>query len=110
MTSLLIAAIPAFILLMIAEALSYRHLLEESREEHVGYELRDTRTSISMGLGYLAIAGVWNLVALAAFAGLYTLTPLRIDMHNPWSWVGLLVAFDFLFYWDHRVHHRVRLG
>ncbi len=54
MEELLIAAIPAFLLLMGVEALSYRHLAEEARTELRGYEARDTRTSISMGLGYLA--------------------------------------------------------
>jgi sterol desaturase/sphingolipid hydroxylase (fatty acid hydroxylase superfamily) len=110
MLDLLVAAIPAFLLLMGAEALSYRHLAAEAAAPHVGYEQRDTRTSISMGLGYLAISAGWNAVALVGFAALYTLTPLRFDMSAWWSWPVLLVAFDFLFYWDHRAHHRVRAG
>lgn len=123
MESLIIAAIPAFILLMAVEWLSFAREAKEAREAeagaregasealaHEGYELRDTRTSISMGLGYLAISGVWNLVALAAFAALYLLSPLQIDMGQWWAWIVLLVAFDFLFYVDHRWHHRVRAG
>ncbi|MEH3052497.1 MAG: sterol desaturase family protein [Patulibacter minatonensis] len=111
MLDLLVAAIPAFILLMAVEALSYRHLVEEAREHaHEGYELRDTRTSISMGLGYLVISGGWNAVALVAFAALATASPWEVDMGQPWAWVVLLVLFDLLFYWDHRVHHRVRVG
>lgn len=110
MLDLLIAAIPAFLLLMGVEALSYRHLAEEARAELRGYEGRDTRTSISMGLGYLAISAGWNALSLVAFAALYTLSPLRFDMGDWWSWAILLVLFDFLFYWDHRVHHRVRIG
>ena len=111
MLDLLIAAIPAFLLLMGVEALSYRHLAEEAREhDHQGYEPRDTRTSISMGLGYLGISAGWNALSLVAFAALYTLSPLRFDMGVWWSWAILLVLFDLLFYWDHRVHHRVRAG
>lgn len=110
MVDLLVAAIPAFILLMAAELLSYRHLAEEARAEHTGYELRDTRTSIVMGLGNLAIAGVWNLAALAIFAAVYLLSPLRIEMDSAWSWALLLVLFDFFFYWDHRLHHVIRVG
>lgn len=110
MLDLLVAAIPAFLLLMGVEALSYRHLAEEARSHLRGYEARDTRTSISMGLGYLAISAGWNAVSLIAFAALYTLSPLRIDMGDWWAWALLLVLFDLLFYWDHRVHHRVRVG
>ncbi|MBO9533971.1 MAG: sterol desaturase family protein [Solirubrobacteraceae bacterium] len=112
MVDLLVAAIPAFILLMAVEALSYKHMAEDAREASgdKGYEARDTRTSISMGLGYLAISGGWNIVALVAFAAIYSVSPLRIDMGSPWSWLLLLVLFDLLFYWDHRVHHRVRAG
>jgi sterol desaturase/sphingolipid hydroxylase (fatty acid hydroxylase superfamily) len=110
MLELLIAAIPAFLLLMGVEALSYRHLAAEAREHLKGYEGRDTRTSISMGLGYLGISAGWNALSLVAFAALYTLSPLRFDMGVWWSWAVLLVLFDLLFYWDHRVHHRVRAG
>ena len=110
MIDLLVAAIPAFLLLMAAELLSYRHLAAEARETHEGYELRDTRTSILMGLGNLAIAGVWNIAALAIFAGIYLLSPLQIEMDSVWSWALLLVLFDFFFYWDHRLHHVIRVG
>lgn len=110
MLDLLVAAIPAFLLLMGVEALSYRHMAQEAREEHRGYDGRDTRTSISMGLGYLFISAGWNALSLVAFSALYLLSPLRIEMDSAWSWLLLLVLFDFLFYWDHRVHHRVRAG
>jgi hypothetical protein len=85
MVGLLIAAIPAFLVLMLAEALSYRHLAHEAKADHTGYELRDTRTSVLMGLGNLAISAAWNAGALVAFAGLYLLTPLRISMDSPLS-------------------------
>lgn len=110
MISLLIAAIPAFLLLMFAEALSYRHLAQEAREAHVGYELRDARTSITMGLGNLFISAFWNLLALAIFAALFLLSPLEFPMGEWWSWVVLFFAFDFLYYLDHRFHHVVRIG
>lgn len=110
MTGLLVASIPAFFLLMLAELLSYRHLAQEAREELAGYELRDTRTSLLMGTGNVVIAGVWNIVALVVFAALYSLSPLRIAMDTAWSWVLLLVVFDFFYYIEHRAHHRIRAG
>lgn len=113
MESLLIAAIPAFLLLMAVEALSFAREAREAKQErraHAGYELRDTRTSIAMGLGYLGISAFWNVVMLAIFAALYLASPLRVDMGEWWPWVLLLVLFDALFYVDHRAHHRVRAG
>ncbi|MDQ8045823.1 MAG: sterol desaturase family protein [Solirubrobacteraceae bacterium] len=110
MVGLLVAAIPAFILLMVAEFLSYRHLAQEARESLSGYELRDTRTNILMGLGNLVVSAGWNALALVAFAGLYLLTPLRIAMDHAWSWVVLLVVYDLLYYWEHRAHHVIRAG
>ena len=47
MTEVLYYAIPFFVLLLIAEAASFRHLGGD--EELIGYDLRDTRTSLAMG-------------------------------------------------------------
>src|SRR5204863_8952863 len=45
-------------------------------------------------------------------AGLYELTPLRLDPANPLTWVALFFADDLAYYWFHRVSHenRVLLG
>ena len=48
MVEVLYYAIPFFVLLLVVEALSFRHYHED---DLVGYELNDTRTSITMGLG-----------------------------------------------------------
>ncbi len=65
MAAILYYAIPFFVLLLIAEAISYRHLGEDM--DLVGYELRDTRTSMTMGLGNVAINVAWKLVVLATY-------------------------------------------
>jgi hypothetical protein len=49
MAEVLYYAIPFFVLLLIVEALSYRHLGED--HDLKGYGARDTRTSLTMGLG-----------------------------------------------------------
>ena len=75
----------------------------------VGYESRDTRTSLSMGGGNVVINGLWKLVVLAAYAGLYELTPLRMPADVWWTYVPLFFADDLAYYWFHRVHHEVRV-
>ncbi len=106
MAEVLYYAIPFFVLLLIAEYASFRHLGDD---DMVGYDLRDTGTSISMGLGNVVINVGWKLVVVAVYAGLYELTPLRLDPHSPLTWVALFFADDLAYYWFHRVSHESRL-
>ena len=80
MVDLIIYAIPAFAVLLALELLSFKYARDE---ELVGYESRDTRTSLSMGGGNVVINAVWKLVVLVAYAGLYELTPLRMPSTTP---------------------------
>jgi sterol desaturase/sphingolipid hydroxylase (fatty acid hydroxylase superfamily) len=99
---LLYYAIPFFVLLLVVEALSFRHYHED---DLVGYELKDTRTSITMGLGNVTINVVWKLVVVTIYAALYELTPLRLDSHDWWVWPLLFFADDLAYYWFHRISH-----
>ncbi|MEV4132331.1 sterol desaturase family protein [Dactylosporangium sp. NPDC049742] len=99
-------AVPAFLLLIVMEAVSYRFLPDD---EERGYEVRDTTTSLSMGLGSQIIGVPWKILVALAFAGLYVLTPLKLDPTSPWTWVLLFFADDFAYYWFHRLHHEVRV-
>jgi sterol desaturase/sphingolipid hydroxylase (fatty acid hydroxylase superfamily) len=101
-------AIPFFVLLLVVEYLSFRHLGDDEHDL-VGYDLRDSRTSLAMGLGNVTINAVWKLAVVAIYAGLYALTPLRLDPGNPLTWVLLFFADDLAYYWFHRVSHESRL-
>jgi len=98
--------IPAFALLLIVELLSFKYLRDD---DLVGYEAHDTRTSLTMGGGNVAINAVWKLVVLLAYTGLYELTPLRMPAEVWWTYVLLFFAEDLAHYWWHRVHHEVRV-
>ena len=108
MTEVLYYAIPFFVLLLVVEALSFRHARED-HDELIGYERNDTRTSLTMGLGNVAINVVWKLLVVAIYAGLYELTPLRLDPHDWWTWVLLFLLDDLAYYWFHRVSHENRV-
>jgi sterol desaturase/sphingolipid hydroxylase (fatty acid hydroxylase superfamily) len=107
MAEVLYYAIPFFVLLLVAEYMSYRHL--DHDHDLVGYDLRDTRTSLAMGLGNVLINGVWKFAVVAVYAALYELTPLRLDPSDWWVWVLLFFADDLSYYWFHRVSHESRL-
>ncbi|MFF9049219.1 sterol desaturase family protein [Streptomyces parvulus] len=99
-------AIPAFVLLVAVEALSYRFLPDD---EERGYETRDTVTSMSMGAVSQVIGLPWKAVAILAYAGLYTLAPWQLSPASVWTWVLLFFADDLAYYAFHRAHHRIRV-
>jgi sterol desaturase/sphingolipid hydroxylase (fatty acid hydroxylase superfamily) len=99
-------AIPFFVLLLIVEGFSFRHI----EDDHlVGFERRDTQTSLAMGLGNVAINVGWKLIVLAIYAGLYELASIHLDPGNPLTWVALFFADDLAYYWFHRVSHENRV-
>jgi len=108
MAEVLYYAIPFFVLLLVVEYLSFRHLSDDDGDL-VGFESRDTRTSLSMGLGNVAINAGWKFVVLALFTVVYELTPLRLDPGDWWVWILLFFADDFSYYWFHRISHESRL-
>ncbi|SBT66477.1 Sterol desaturase/sphingolipid hydroxylase, fatty acid hydroxylase superfamily [Micromonospora sediminicola] len=99
-------AVPAFLLLIIIEAVSYRFLPDD---EERGYELRDTTTSLSMGLGSQIIGFPWKLLTVGVFAALWTVAPVHLSPGDWWTWVILFFADDLAYYWFHRSHHEVRV-
>lgn len=101
-----IYAIPFFLLFLVLEVVSYKLLPDE---DQLGYDFKDARTSITMGLGSIATNLLWKTAMFAVYSAAYAWTPLR--MHPEWviTWVLLLFADDFAFYWAHRASHEVRI-
>jgi sterol desaturase/sphingolipid hydroxylase (fatty acid hydroxylase superfamily) len=98
-------SIPAFVLLTLLEAISYR--LHPDSDE-LGYTAKDTATSISMGLGSLVFDALWGIIPGAVYALIYAATPLRVPIVWP-AMLACLLAQDFCYYWSHRSHHVVRI-
>jgi sterol desaturase/sphingolipid hydroxylase (fatty acid hydroxylase superfamily) len=107
MTDLIIYAIPAFVLLLVVEVLSYK-VAQEEDEDLVGYEIRDTRTSLSMGGGNVLIHFGYAALAALAYTALYEISPWRIEP-SVLAWVALFFCDDFAYYWFHRISHEVRV-
>jgi sterol desaturase/sphingolipid hydroxylase (fatty acid hydroxylase superfamily) len=112
MAEVLYYAIPFFVLLLAVEWLSFRH--QHDDDDHAGealrgYDLRDTRTSLAMGMGNVVVNVGWKFAVVATYAALYELTPLRIPADAWWAWVLLFFLDDLAYYWFHRVSHESRL-
>jgi sterol desaturase/sphingolipid hydroxylase (fatty acid hydroxylase superfamily) len=104
--TIILIAIPMFILFLIIEMVSFRFLPDD---DELGYEVRDTATSLSMGIGSRITGLLWDVFALIGLSAAYAVTPLRIDMGHWWSWAALLFAEDLCYYAFHRSSHRVRV-
>jgi sterol desaturase/sphingolipid hydroxylase (fatty acid hydroxylase superfamily) len=105
MSNLVLYAIPAFLALMALEILWARR-----HPDARGYELRDTTASLSMGILNVAVSAGAKLLSIPFFAWVYTHRVLDLGQASRWwSWLVLLFAEDFCYYWFHRTHHEVRL-
>ena len=94
-------AVPAFVLLVLAEMIVVRH-----RHRH-RYEARDTLTSLALGTGSTVAGAVTAglLLALATWLWRFRL----FDIGWGWYWfVACFVLDDLLYYAFHRSAHRVR--
>ena len=71
------------------------------------YEYKDAGTSILMGLGNVFIGLFTKALVLAIFYFFYQFRVFTIPF-AAWSWIVLLFAEDFCYYWFHRVSHESR--
>ncbi len=113
MSNLILYAIPAFIALMALELAWAKRRLAAPRAASaapsiVGYELKDSAASLTMGLGSIFIGVVAAFLRVPFFAWLYEHR--FVDLGSAWwSWILLLFAEDCCYYWFHRLHHEVRV-
>ncbi|ACU69274.1 fatty acid hydroxylase [Catenulispora acidiphila DSM 44928] len=98
-------AIPFYVLFMALELLSLRFFPDPVEQ---GYTVKDTATSLTMGIGSIVCNLGWGLVTVAAVAGVHALAPWHIASSLT-GWLVLFVAYDFFYYWEHRANHRVRI-
>ncbi|HVU03784.1 MAG TPA: sterol desaturase family protein [Polyangiaceae bacterium] len=103
MSILIYLSFPWFIVSMIAEWL----LLRRRSGDELGYESRDTRASLSMGLGNVVISAGVRFGAVAFYGVLYEHRLFEIGT-GPLAWVLLFFAEDLTYYLWHRASHEVR--
>jgi sterol desaturase/sphingolipid hydroxylase (fatty acid hydroxylase superfamily) len=115
-------AAPFFLLFIAIEGLA-AYLLEDERPPDQrrgadgraaplpgGYSRRDAASSMSMGAISVLTMSLWKAAALVGYAALFAwAAPWHLPVDAWWTWVIAILGVDFLFYWAHRVAHRVRL-
>ena len=95
-------AVPAYLLLVVAETW---YMVKEHKEHQLP---KDAASSLLVGIG----AGLSNSIAQSFFFiiyyELYSLRIFTLPVGVWWSWIIVLLADDFIFYWFHRLSHQVR--
>jgi len=101
-------AVPVYLVSLLVEIGLCRGRTSVAGRAIQGYEKRDTWASLGMGVGSLVFAGA---IQLATYRVSDLLWPHRlVDLGEaPWVWALAAVAWDFSFYWHHRVSHEIRL-
>ena len=72
------------------------------------YDTADTLTSLHLGM----VSQVVGLFVKLAMLGIYTAVYehwrfVSLPANSVWVWLGALLAYDFCYYWTHRLGHEV---
>ena len=102
MPDLIHLAIPAFLLLMVVEALAGAVMQREI------YQVKDAAASITMGLGNLAADLLAKIMQFTVLTYLHRFAIFHIGLEW-WAWLVLFFGDEFSYYWFHRVSHECRL-
>lgn len=96
-------AIPFFILAMLLE-------LYITTKQHIKtYEVKDTFSSIAMGIGNVLTGFVSKALVLLSFAFVYEEFRIFTIPVAWWSFILIFFLDDFSYYWYHRISHECRL-
>jgi alkylglycerol monooxygenase len=80
------------------------------RVRHVNsYRLSDALTNISCGMGQQVTGVFLKVVNLGVYQWVYQYQALWQIPANGWSFWALFIAYDFCYYWAHRLSHEVNL-
>ena len=101
MPDLIHLAIPAFILLVVAEAIIGAVMRRDL------YERKDTAASLTMGIGNVLVSLVSKGLVFAIFTWAHRFAIFAIG-YQWWAWVLAFFADDFSYYWFHRTSHECR--
>ncbi|MEL7452751.1 MAG: sterol desaturase family protein [Pseudomonadota bacterium] len=98
-----LVAIPAFIVCVALEWWAVK-----TRRAAGNYQTKDAIVSMAMGLGSSISGALFGFMAYAATLWVWNSFRLTEIAFTWWSFAGLLIFNDFLYYWKHRAMHRVR--
>jgi len=100
--NLIYYAIPFFIVTVIFESIVI------SKKQPKSFHLKDTFASLAMGIGNVVSNLLSKLLVVFVIVFLYENFRLTTIPFAWWSWILILFADDFCYYWAHRIGHESR--
>ena len=100
---IILYAIPFFTILLLIE------VFINNKQRRYLYILKDSFSSIFMGLGSIVVDIFTKIVYLTVFLYIYNNYRLFTFENTWWMLLILLVIEDFFFYWKHRFGHEIRV-
>lgn len=89
---------------------AHLHGTRRSSSAPGSYNIRDARASLLMGVVSIGTSAAWKALALLGYAAVFAyVAPWQLPADAWYTWLIAFVGLDFLFYWEHRLAHRVRL-
>lgn len=101
--NIILYAIPFFILAMVLE------LYLTTKAHMKSYELKDSFSSIAMGLGNVFLGFLSKALVLLVFLWVYENYRFFTLPITWWSFLLLFFVDDFSYYWFHRISHECRI-
>lgn len=100
----IVFAIPVFMLTIVIEAWVAR------RRGADAYDIPDAITSLHHGVLSQVSGAFMKLATLGIYALVFDSFRLaKLPADSPWVWIGALIAYDFCYYWAHRMGHEVNV-
>lgn len=99
---IIVYSIPAFLLLLLAEATAGAIMRRDL------YEFKDTAASLTMGIGNVIVGLFSKTMIFLFFTWLHKFAIFNIG-YVWWAWVLAFFADEFSYYWFHRTSHECRL-
>jgi sterol desaturase/sphingolipid hydroxylase (fatty acid hydroxylase superfamily) len=107
-------AVPFFLLTILIELAALKWLDHDSAFDGSGvsgYDAKDTRTSMLMGLGSLVSTLLFKVGAFVVYNAVFVyVAPFELSMDTWWAWVIAIAGVDLAYYFSHRFVHRVNVG
>jgi len=96
-------AVPLFVVTIVLEI-----ILAKFRKARAVYEVRDTATSLLMGLGSSVAGALTGAAIFAVTFWAYEHRLFTLPMNAWWAWVAVFFLEDLTYYWFHRLSHERR--